>query len=97
MRHLVNMKTALDKITKGYGRIINTRFYAKNERFSTFDELNGWLAMRCQQLWATLAHPEHPSISIADGLVMEREHLMPMPSSFDGYVQRNGRVSSTPA
>ena len=128
-----NMKTAVDKITRGNGRIINTRFYAmaahylidpefcnaasgnekgivekhiqdarrrlwldaKSERFGTFDELNDWLTERCQQLWATLTHPEYPSINIADALAMEQEHLMPMPTEFDGYVQRNGRVSST--
>jgi transposase len=128
-----NMKTAVDKVTKGNGRVINTRFYAmtahylidpdfcnvasgnekgivekhiqdarrrlwvdaKSERFNTFDELNDWLTIRCTQLWSTLAHPEYSSITIADALTMEQEHLMPMPTAFDGYVQRNGRVSST--
>ena len=128
-----NMKTAVDKVTKGNGRIVNTRFYAmvahyliepefcnvasgwekgiveknvqdarrrlwidaKNERFATFDELNDWLTVQCTALWTTLEHPEYAGISIADALLQEQDHLMPMPMSFDGYVQSNGRVSST--
>ncbi len=46
-------------------------------------------------LWTTLEHPEYAGISIADALLQEQDHLMPMPMSFDGYVQSNGRVSST--
>ncbi|TDR32054.1 IS21 family transposase, partial [Hydromonas duriensis] len=128
-----NMKTAVDKITKGNGRVVNTRFYAmaahylidpdfcnaasgwekgiveknvqdarrriwidaKNERFESFDALNDWLTDKCQALWATLKHPEYKDLSIADVLHEERDHLMPMPTPFDGYVQSMGRVSNT--
>ena len=93
-----NMKTAVDKISKGNGRIVNTRFYtmvahylfeadfcnaasgwdlspfrekgiveknvqdarrriwidAKQQRFSSFEELNVWLSTRCRVLWTQL-------------------------------------------
>ena len=128
-----NMKTAVDKVCKGQGRIINTRFFAmtahylfdpdfcnvasgwekgvveknvqdarrriwidaKRQRFSSFAELNTWLAARCRNLWLELKHPEHGSITLADALEQEQLYLMPMPAPFDGYVEVLARVSST--
>jgi transposase len=68
---------------------------ARDQRFSTLDELNAWLAERCRALWAELRHPEHKPFSVAEMLELERQHLMPMPAPFDGYVQEFSRVSST--
>ena len=67
----------------------------REQRFSTLDELNAWLAERCKALWAELRHPEHRAFSVAEMLELERQHLMPMPAPFDGYVQEFSRVSST--
>jgi transposase len=128
-----NMKTAVDKVCKGKGRVVNTRFFAmtahylfdpdfcnvasgwekgvveknvqdsrrrvwmdaKSHRFSTFDELNAWLEVRCRTLWAAMEHPEYEHITIADALEQEQAYLMPMPTPFDGYVEVLARVSST--
>ena len=128
-----NMKTAVDKVKKGKGRTVNSRFAAmcahylvdadfcnvaagwekgiveKNvqdsrrrvwieaakRRWSSFEELNVWLAARCRALWAELPHPEHKALSVADVLEHERAQLMPMTAPFDGYVERDARVSST--
>ena len=68
---------------------------ARDQRFSTLDELNAWLGERCKALWAELRHPEHKAFSVAEMLELERQHLMPMPAPFDGYVQEFNRVSST--
>jgi transposase len=68
---------------------------ARAQRFSTLDELNAWLGVRCQALWRELRHPEHRSFSVAEVLELERAQLMPMPAAFDGYVQEFSRVSST--
>ncbi len=68
---------------------------ARDQRFSHLDELNAWLAVRCKALWAELRHPEHKTFSVAEMLELERQHLMPMPAPFDGYVQEFSRVSST--
>jgi transposase len=68
---------------------------ARDQRFSTLDELNAWLAERCRTLWAELRHPEHKAFSVLEMLELERQHLMPMPTPFDGYVQEFSRVSST--
>jgi hypothetical protein len=58
-------------------------------------ELNAWLADRCRALWEEVRHPEHEQFSVAEMLEHERAHLMPMPTPFDGYVEKPARVSST--
>ncbi|WP_428508790.1 IS21 family transposase [Roseateles sp.] len=128
-----NMKTAVDKVLKGKGRVVNERFGvmcahylfdpdfcnvasgwekgvveknvqdsrrriwidAAQQRFSSFTELNVWLAARCRALWEEVRHPVHEQFSLAEMLEHERLHLMPMPVAFDGYVEKSSRVSST--
>ena len=128
-----NMKTAVDKVTKGKGRMVNARFAAmcshylfdpdfcnvasgwekgvveknvqdsrrrvwieaREHKFANFAELNAWLGERCKSIWTDTLHPQHKHSSIAEILTLEREHLMGMPTPFDGYVERMARVSST--
>ncbi|NBP11606.1 MAG: IS21 family transposase, partial [Betaproteobacteria bacterium] len=128
-----NMKTAVDKVSRGKQRAVNARFKAlcshylfepqfcnvasgwekgvveksvqdtrrriwaevREQRFASFGALNEWLAKRCLALWLETMHPLYPALTIAEALDIEREHLMPMPEPFDGYVQRTVRVSST--
>jgi hypothetical protein len=68
---------------------------AQSQRFGSFTELNTWLGERCRSLWSELHHPEYKGLSVADMLEQERTHMMPMPTSFDGYVEKAARVSST--
>jgi len=128
-----NMKTAVDKVKKGKGRIVNARFAvmcahylfdpdfcnvasgwekgvveknvqdsrrriwieAQTRKFGTFAELNAWLGERCRSLWSEVRHPEYTQFSVADMLEQERAEMMPMPTAFDGYVEKEARVSST--
>src|SRR6478735_4719092 len=128
-----NMKTAVDKVKKGKGRVVNARFAvmcahylfdadfcnaasgwekgvveknvqdsrrriwidARERRFASFDELNAWLGERCRALWQEIMHPEHKQFSIAEMLEQECANMMPMPAPFDGYVEREARVTST--
>jgi transposase len=64
-------------------------------KFGSFAELNAWLAQRCRELWDEVRHPEHTQFSVAEMLEQERAELMPMPTAFDGYVERSAKVSST--
>ena len=51
---------------------------------------------RCRALWEEIRHPEYKQFSVAEMLVeQERGELMPMPTAFDGYVERSAKVSST--
>lgn len=68
---------------------------AREQRFGSFADLNAWLASRCRSLWEQVKHPDYRELSIADVFEQERAHLMPMPTSLDGYVERAARVSST--
>jgi transposase len=128
-----NMKTAVDKVQKGKGRVVNARFSvmcghylfdpdfcnvasgwekgvveknvqdsrrriwidAQARQFGSFAELNAWLGERCRALWSQLRHPDYPAFSVADMLEQEQAQMMPMPTPFDGYVERPARVSST--
>ncbi len=104
-----NMKTAVDKVCKGNGRVVNTRFFAmtehylfdpdfcnvasgwekgiveknvqdarrriwieaKQQQFSSFEELNVWLEARCRALWSQVQHPDYAGITVADALEQE--------------------------
>jgi len=128
-----NMKTAVDKVQKGKGRVVNARFSvmcghylfdpdfcnvasgwekgvveknvqdsrrriwieAQGRQFGSFEELNAWLGERCRTLWDQLRHPDFPAFSVADMLEQEQAQMMPMPTPFDGYVEKPARVSST--
>ncbi len=128
-----NMKTAVDKVKKGKGRVVNARFAvmcahylfdadfcnvasgwekgvveknvqdsrrriwldAQTRKFGGFAELNAWLGERCRSLWEEIRHPEYKQFSVAEMLEQERGELMPMPTAFDGYVERSAKVSST--
>jgi transposase len=128
-----NMKTAVDKVKKGRGRLVNARFAvmcahylfdadfcnvasgwekgvveknvqdsrrriwldAQSRKWHSFEELNAWLGERCRALWQDIRHPEYRQFSVAEMLEQERAELMPMPTAFDGYVERSAKVSST--
>ena len=68
---------------------------AQTRKWSSFEELNGWLGERCRTLWSEIRHPEYQQFSVAEMLEQERTELMPMPTVFDGYIERSATVSST--
>jgi transposase len=68
---------------------------AGERRFGSFEELNAWLGERCRSVWADTVHADHGQFTVAEMLELERDHLMPMPAPFDGYVEKPARVSST--
>ena len=67
---------------------------ALDQRFDSFAELNVWLATQCVEA-RRAPHPEFRGMSIQEAWEHERTQLMPMPTSFDGYVEVPARVSST--
>ena len=68
---------------------------AQSRKWGSFEELNAWLGERCRALWSEIRHPEYQQFSVAEMLEQERSELMPMPTVFDGYVERSAKVSST--
>ena len=53
------------------------------------------MGARCRALWVEIRHPEYQEFSVAEMLEQERAEMMPMPTAFDGYVERSAKVSST--
>ena len=68
---------------------------AQKLKWGSFEELNAWLDTRCRALWGEIRLPEYKQFSVLEMLEQERGELMPMPSAFDGYVERSAKVSST--
>ena len=68
---------------------------AQKLKWSSFDELNAWLGQRCRDCWSELRHPEFSQFSVLEMLEQERLDMMPMPTAFDGYVEKSAKVSST--
>jgi transposase len=68
---------------------------AQTRKWGSFEELNAWLAERCRALWGEIRHPDYKQFSVMEMLEQERWELMPMPTPFDGYVERSAKVSST--
>ena len=68
---------------------------AQKIQWGSFAELNAWVGERCQALWGDLRHPEFKELSVLEMLEQERAQMMPMPTPFDGYVEKSARVSST--
>ena len=68
---------------------------AQTCKWHCFEELNAWLGERCRALWSEIRRPEYQHFSVAEMLEQERTELMPMPTPFDGYVERSAKVSST--
>ena len=72
-----------------------SRFWHDAPKFVDLDELNTWLAARCQMLWHEVRHPEQPMRTIAEVWVDEQTALMRMPPPFDGFIEHTKRVSPT--
>ena len=68
---------------------------AQKIQWGSFAELNAWVGERCRALWGDLRHPEFKELSVLEMLEQERAQMMPMPTPFDGYVEKSARVSST--
>ena len=68
---------------------------AQKLKWSSLDELNAWLGQRCRGYWSELRHPEFTRSSVLEMLEQERIEMMPMPTPFDGDVEKSAKVSST--
>ena len=70
------------------------RLWQPAPSFPSLAALNDWLEKRCRELWAQTLHGSHPGM-ISNAWSEEAQHLMPLPRSFDGFVEYAKRVSPT--
>jgi transposase len=101
-----NMKTAVDKVKKGKGRVVNSRFAVMCAHYLIDADFcnvaSGWekgiveknVQDSRRRVWLE-ATQRREAFSIAEMLEHERTHLLPMTAPFDGYVEKPARVSST--
>lgn len=68
---------------------------AQKLKWRSFEDLNAWLGQRCRDCWRELRHPQFDQFSVLEMLEQERLAMMPMPTAFDGYVEKPAKVSST--
>jgi transposase len=64
-------------------------------QWGSLAEINEWLALECRAAWEVMAHPECPTLSLAEVWENEQPQLMPVPAAFDGYIEQPARVSGT--
>jgi hypothetical protein len=60
-------------------------------RWADLDELNAWLVEACLKAWQEMKHPRWPELTVADVWQDERVRLMPCPTPFNGYIERQAR------
>jgi transposase len=71
------------------------RFFKPRLRFSTLEELNGWLEAECRRWASRHPHVEQREITVAQALEAERPVLQPVLSPFDGFHETEHAVSGT--
>jgi hypothetical protein len=76
-------------------KISRDRFFKPRLKFSTLEELNGWLEAECRRWAAQHPHPEQGEITIAQALEAERPALQPILAPFDGFHEAEHAVSGT--
>lgn len=74
---------------------IRNWLFVPRPRFADFEELNAWLADRCQALSETRPHPAKYGRTIEEVFLEEKGLLIDVGSPFDGYAESECRVSTT--
>lgn len=69
--------------------------FTPRPRFKDFEELNSWLEEQCIAIGKKRKHPEEKERTIWELFEDEQQYLIPARSIFDGYAERECRVSST--
>jgi len=72
--------------------VVRRRFFAKQRRFATLEELNEWLEGECRNHAATARHPELKDKTVDQVFAEEKHKFLPLPASpFDGYQESLSR------
>jgi transposase len=74
-------------------KISRDRFFKPRLRFTSLEELNGWLEAECLRWARQHPHPEQAGITLAQALEAERPALQPILASFDGFHEVQHAVS----
>jgi len=69
--------------------------FTPRPRFDSLEELNDWLAGQCIALAARRKHPTYRDRTIREVFEEEQAELIPVTAPFNGYAEREVRISST--
>lgn len=76
--------------------LVRGRFFAKRRRFADLDEVNSFLASECLTWAKTQKHPEQTERTIWEVYTEdERKKLIRLDLPFDGFGERNVRITAT--
>lgn len=76
--------------------LVRGRFFAKRRRFADLDEANSFLASECLAWAKTQKHPEQSDRTIWEVYTEdERKKLIRLDLPFDGFAERNVRITAT--
>ena len=75
--------------------VIRGRFFQPRLRFSSLEELNGWLEAECRRWAETHPHPDHDGLTVAQAWEAEKPLLQPVLTPFDGFHESEHAVSGT--
>lgn len=76
--------------------LVRKRFFSQRRRFQDMAELNDYLLSECLAWAKTQPHPEDRTRTIWEVYAQEeRPRLIPLDLAFDGFVEREVRVSTT--
>lgn len=74
---------------------VRGRFFQPRLRFSSIEELNGWLEAECRRWAETHPHPEQKELTVAKAWEVERAVLQPILVPFDGFHETEHAVTGT--
>lgn len=69
--------------------------FTPRPNFASLEELNEWLYDKCLELCQTRKHPIYKDKIIQEVFESEKEYLIPVKESFEGYIEKECTVSST--
>jgi len=75
-------------------KVLRNELFKPKLCFATLADLNTHLRLRCEAL-GSKSHPEAREHTVDAVFADEKEHLRPLGRGFDGYTERQVRVSST--
>jgi hypothetical protein len=73
--------------------LVRKRFFTPRPKFADYDELNAWLMSKCIAWAKTHNHPTIREKTVWEVYKQERPYLLSIPRRFDGYAERQVRVS----
>lgn len=74
---------------------VREQIFTPRLKATSLAELNSIVERRCQEIVQRIGHPEQTDLTRGDVFETERSSLLTLPTMYDGFAEREVRVSST--